>query len=212
VAVTAIKARCRRCRQDFHLFEVLDQRDGTCPRCGWSLSHHWTATLLEEAARADIAQRHLVAALRRLRNLPGNVLLRPHTVLRNLFEEVGWHTDLADDTVTLQEELPELRQLLAAWELLDPAVTAAVPHRGRIRRVVDWFKGHTAEFALTRGPTTSHLNESDSRRAERRDVRVPLAAAVSSTIEAERPRRAAHPPMSARRTIGGGAAVARQHR
>jgi hypothetical protein len=70
VAVTAIKARCRRCRQDFHLFEVLDQRDGTCPRCGWSLSHHWTATLLEEAARADIAQRHLVAALRRLRNLP----------------------------------------------------------------------------------------------------------------------------------------------
>ena len=127
MAVTAIKARCRRCRQDFHLFEMLDQRDGTCPRCGWSLSHHWTATLLEEAARADIAQRHLVDALRRLRNLPGNVLLRPHIVLRNLFEEVGWHKDLAEDTDTLQEELPELRQLLAAWELLDPDVAAALP-------------------------------------------------------------------------------------
>jgi hypothetical protein len=37
-----------------------------------------TATLLDEAARADIAQRHLVLALRRLRNLPGNVVVRPH--------------------------------------------------------------------------------------------------------------------------------------
>lgn len=120
VAVTAIQARCRRCRQDFHLFEVLDQRDGTCPRCGWRLSHHWTATLLEQAARADIAQRHLVDALGRLRNLPGNVLLRPHIVLRNLFEEVGWDKDLAEDSDTLQEELSELRPLLAAWELLDP--------------------------------------------------------------------------------------------
>jgi hypothetical protein len=186
VAVTAIEARCRRCREDFPLFELLDHRNGTCPRCGWSLSHHWTATLLEEAALADIAQRHLVAALRGLRNLPGNVLLRPHTVLRNLFEEVGWHEDLGEDPDTLEEELRELRQLLAAWELLDPAAAAALPRRGRIRRIVDWFKGYTAEFALTRGPTTPHPNENDSHRAERRDVRVPLAAAVSSTIEAER--------------------------
>jgi hypothetical protein len=161
VAVTAIKARCRRCREDFHLFEVLDHRDGTCPRCGWSLSYDWTATLLEEAARADIAQRHLVDALRRLRGLPGNVLLRPHIVLRNLFEEVGWHKDMAEDTDTLQEELPELRRLLAAWEMLDPDVTADVPHRGRIRRIVDWFRGHTAESVLARPPTTRPWSESD---------------------------------------------------
>ena len=188
MAVTAIKARCRRCRQDFHLFEMLDQRDGTCPRCGWSLSHHWTATLLEEAARADIAQRHLVDALRRLRNLPGNVLLRPHIVLRNLFEEVGWHKDLAEDTDTLQEELPELRQLLAAWELLDPDVTAALPHRGRIRRIVDWFRGHTAESALARPPTTRHRseNDNDSQRDAGRDVRVPPDAAMSSASGSER--------------------------
>jgi hypothetical protein len=129
MAVTAIRARCRRCRQEFHLFEVLDQRNGTCPRCGWSLSHHWTATLLEEAARADIAQRHLVDALRRLRNLPGNVLLRPHIVLRNLFEEVGWHKDLAEDTDTLHEELREL----AKWSPRGSSSTrSSTPHRSAV--------------------------------------------------------------------------------
>jgi len=162
VAVTAIKGRCRRCRQDFHLFELLDHRDGTCPRCAWSLSHDWTPTLLEEAARADIAQRHLVDALRRLRNLPGNVLLRPHIVLRNLFEEVGWHKDLAEDTEFLQEELSELRQLIASWELLDPDLAAARPRRSRIRRVIDWFAGRSAESVLARPPTTPHRCDNDN--------------------------------------------------
>lgn len=182
MAVTAIKARCRRCRQDFYLFEVLDQRDGTCPRCASSLSHDWTATLLEEAARADIAQRHLIDALRRLRNLPGNVLLRPHIVLRNLFEEVGWHKDLAEDIDTLQEELSEARQLLAAWELLDPEVVAALPHRGRIRRILDWFAGHTAESALARPPTIPHRRTgvNDSPCHERLVARLPPDAAVPS--------------------------------
>ncbi|MGE3447815.1 MAG: hypothetical protein AB7H92_09580 [Microbacteriaceae bacterium] len=69
--VTPIEARCRRCGDDFHLFEVRDQRRGTCPRCGWILTPDWTAKLLEDAARADIAQRHLVGALRSLHNLPG---------------------------------------------------------------------------------------------------------------------------------------------
>lgn len=92
--VTPIEARCRRCGDDFHLFEVRDHRRGTCPRCGWILTPDWTAKLLEDAARADIAQRHLVGALRSLRNLPGNVAVRPHTVLRNLFEGVGWQRDL----------------------------------------------------------------------------------------------------------------------
>ena len=189
MAVTAITARCRRCRQDFHLFEVLDHRDGTCPRCGWSLSHHWTATLLEEAARADIAQRHLVDALRRLRNLPGNVLLRPHIVLRNLFEEVGWHKDLADDTDTLQEELPELRQLLAAWELLDPDVAAALPRRGRMRRIVDWFRGHAQPSRRWRTRPPPHIEASTTTTRNGTSavhVRVPPDAAMSSATGSER--------------------------
>jgi hypothetical protein len=184
VAVTAIRARCRRCREDFHPFEVLDQRDGTCPRCGWSLSYDWTATLLEEAARADIAQRHLVDALRRLRDLPGNMLLRPHIVLRNLFEEVGWHKDLAEDTDTLQEELPELRHLLAAWELLDPDVTADLPHRGRIQLIVDWFRGRTTGPALARPPTTRHRSEGDN--DPQQDARLPPDAPSAFASGSER--------------------------
>ena len=85
---------------------------GTCPRCGSILTPDWTAKLLEEAARADIAQRHLVGALRNLRNLPGTLPFDPTSVIRNLFEEVGWQYDLAEDPDMLREELRELRRLL----------------------------------------------------------------------------------------------------
>jgi hypothetical protein len=127
MAVTPIKARCRRCGEDFHLYELLDHRDGTCPQCGWILTPVWTTKLLEDAAVADIAQRHLVGSLRNLRDLPGNMQLRPHTVLRNLFEEVGWHNDLADDPEMLRHELHELQRLLGAWQLLEPHVAATQP-------------------------------------------------------------------------------------
>lgn len=145
MAVAPIKARCRRCRSDFHLFELLDSRSGTCPRCGWTLTPDWTSQLLLGAARADIAQRHLVGALRSLRNLPGNVAVRPHVLVRNLFEEVGWQTDLAEDPDMLREELRELRRLLIAWELLDPVVAAAQPHRSWFLRVIDWLTGRPPE-------------------------------------------------------------------
>lgn len=145
MAVTPIQARCRRCGENFHLFELLEHRSGTCPRCGWSLTSDWTATLLQDAALADIAQRHLIGALRSLRSVPGNVAVRPHVVMRNLFEEVGWQKDLADDAEMLRDELRQLRQLLTAWELLDPVVAAARPHRSRFRRAIDWLKGQPAE-------------------------------------------------------------------
>ena len=133
MAVTPIQARCRRCDEDFRLYEVLDHRRGTCPQCGWILTADRTVKLLEDAAVADIAQRHLVGSLRSLRNLPGDVLLRAHTVLRNLFDEVVWERDLADHPEVLREELRELRPLLSAWELLDPVVAAAQPRRTRLR-------------------------------------------------------------------------------
>jgi hypothetical protein len=148
MAVTPIEARCRRCRQDFHLFELLDYRGGTCPRCGSMLTPDWTAQLLEEAARADIAQRHLVGALRNLRNVPGHVVLRPHVVMRNLFEEIGWEYGMAEDPDMLREELRELRRLLQAWELLDPTIAGAQPHHGWFRRATDWLTGRPSEAAV----------------------------------------------------------------
>jgi len=156
MAVTPIQARCRRCREDFSLFEILDHRSGLCPRCGFNLSPDWTANLLEDAALVDVAQRHFVGALRSLRNHPGNVLLRPHTVLRNLFEEVGWERDLADHPDVLHEELREIRWMLAAWEQLDPVAAAAQPHRGRFERVIDWLTGRQAEPIVSEaGPAST---------------------------------------------------------
>jgi hypothetical protein len=145
MAVDPIEARCDRCGDDFHLFELLDDRSGTCPRCRRTLTLDWTAKLLEDAERADIAQRQLIGALRSLRNLPGNLSVRPHVILRNLFEEVGWQKDLAGDPEMLREELRELRRLLIAWELLDPVVAAAQPHRGWFSRAVDVLTGRPPE-------------------------------------------------------------------
>ena len=53
--------------------------------------------LLEESRNADSAMKLLVRALRRLNGLPGNLELMPHSVLRNLFEEVGWEEEFATD-------------------------------------------------------------------------------------------------------------------
>jgi hypothetical protein len=143
VAVTPIEARCRRCGETFHLFEVTDQRRSTCPRCGWMLTSDSAGVLLSEAARADFAQRHLVGALRRLRSIPGNVAPLPHAVLRNLFEEVGWQQDLAEDPKLLREELQKARRLLEAWERLDAGVADTQPRRGWLRRAADRLRrGH----------------------------------------------------------------------
>jgi ribosomal protein L37E len=180
--VTPIKARCRRCGEDFYLYEVLDQHRGTCPRCGWILTPHRTAKLLEEAALADIAQRRLVGALHNLRNLPGNVRLRPHTVLRNLFEEVGWHDDLADDPELLSHELQELQRLLGAWELLDPHVAAAQPRRTWFQRATDWMRGGPEEpmVASAVAPPRPHDDELDPQNINDRDARAQQVSKVST--------------------------------
>ena len=182
MAVTPIKARCRRCGEDFHLYEILDHRSGTCPQCGWSLTPDWTTKLLEDAAVADIAQRHLVGSLRNLRNLPGNVQLRPHTVMRNLFEEVGWHNDLADDPEMLRHELQQLRRMLGVWELLDPHVAATQPRRTWFQRAVDWLVGRPVRtiVASTDAPRRPYDNELDAESLEDRDRQGPQVSKVSA--------------------------------
>jgi hypothetical protein len=182
MAVTPIKARCRRCGEDFHLYEVLDHRSGTCPQCGWILTANGTTKLLEDAAVADIAQRHLVGSLRNLRNLPGDMQLRPHTVLRNLFEEVGWHNDLAEDPEILRHELHELRRLLGAWELLDPHVIATHPRRTWFQRAVAWLQRPPDELVLASAvaPPRPHDNELDPESVEDRHPRARQVSKVSA--------------------------------
>ena len=141
MAPTPIGARCRSCGRDFHLFEVRDQRTGLCPRCGRPLTPDWTGMLLEDVARVEIAHWHLVDALRRLRQLPGNMAVRPHTLLRNLFKEIGWQRDLAEDQEMLRQELRRIRRHIAIWQKLDRTITAAQPRRSWLHRVIAAITG-----------------------------------------------------------------------
>ena len=125
MAAAPIQARCRRCGGDFFLFEVVEAKTGECPRCHWPLSPDWNPLLFEEARRADAAQRHLVIALRRLVGLPGNLEILPHSVLRNLFEEIAWERELAGEPALIREEVRRLREQVEAWERLAPDQTAA---------------------------------------------------------------------------------------
>lgn len=183
MAVTPIGARCRHCGRDFHLFEVRDLGSGTCPRCGRMLTDDWTAILLRDAARADIAQRHLVRALRRLRELPGNLAIRPHTVLRNLFEETGWHKDLAEHPDMLREELRELRHHLATWQQLDPAIAAAQPRRTWLQRTIAAITGRRPHLEPASTRDIAARDEAERRpepHDEPREARDPRPDAVTT--------------------------------
>jgi hypothetical protein len=137
MTVTPIQARCSRCLGDFQLFEVVEARTGLCPRCGWRLTEDWTAALLDDAARADIAQRHLVGALRGLRNLPGSLVLLPHSVLRNVVAEVGWTRDTTEHFELLADERRRLDELHRTWPT-DPEPGGA-PQPSRRARLVRWL-------------------------------------------------------------------------
>jgi hypothetical protein len=131
---TRLRARCRRCDGDFILAQLGEERTGSCPRCGRNLSPDWTAHLVEQAARAEIAHRHLVDALRELRNLPGDVIVRPGAIFHNLFEEVGWQRQLGAEQELLRDELDALQRHVARWEDLvgrPPARREAARHVNR---------------------------------------------------------------------------------
>ena len=113
-----IQARCRHCTNDFPISDLLLAVDGGCPVCGWTLSPEWTMMLREESRNADTAMMLLVRALRRLYGLPGNLQLLPHSVFRNLFEEVGWEQELPVDPDYAGEELRLLRLEFESWERL----------------------------------------------------------------------------------------------
>ena len=107
--------------------------------------------------RGHAAQLHLVRALRSLRALPGNIVPRPSSLLRNLFEQVRWQLDLVEDPKLLQEELEEMRCLLWSWELLDPVVAASTPRRSWFRRVRQWLRGgHDPRWTATSPRATGH--------------------------------------------------------
>lgn len=115
-----IEARCHHCGSKFDLGELTSAGTGRCPMCNTLLSPEWTNVLLEHAVLALRAQASLVKALRRLNGLPGNMRLLPHSVLRNLFEEIGWEKELAVEPSALEDEIRFIRMELDNWERLKP--------------------------------------------------------------------------------------------
>jgi hypothetical protein len=127
-----VEARCARCTGDFLLSELLETRNGCCPRCGWRLTEDWAAVLLEEAARADLAQRHLAASLRRLRSLPGNLVVLPGAVVRTVVDALGWEQPPDDELVADQRK--RLAELARPW--LNDGTDVSTPRwRRRLHKV-----------------------------------------------------------------------------
>jgi DNA-directed RNA polymerase subunit RPC12/RpoP len=116
MTTTPVEARCRRCGADFALAELLDRRDGACPRCGRQLTEDWVSVLLDEARRVDIAQKHLTFSLRRLRELPGHLMLLPHPVIRNVADALDWETSTDADDGALDDQRKLLTELAGRWQ------------------------------------------------------------------------------------------------
>ena len=125
-----IEARCRHCGRDLYLTELIRRRSGKCPRCDWPLSPDYPELLLEESERAERSLRELVRALRRLVGLPGNLDVKPHSLFRSLFEEVGWEQDLVAEPDLLAEEVERLKEQAERWGRLlsDPDESSSVIH------------------------------------------------------------------------------------
>jgi len=106
-----IRARCRVCLLDFYLSEVTRSPEGRCPRCGRKLAPAYTKMMVGEAARICRAHAELLEAVRILVSLPGNLELIPHTLVRDLLEEVDWQEQIAEDRQLIRREIDELERL-----------------------------------------------------------------------------------------------------
>ncbi|MDA8313002.1 MAG: hypothetical protein M0Z46_20775 [Actinomycetota bacterium] len=118
MAFPPILGRCRHCDADFSLAEVAERADGCCPNCGWILSSEYTSLLREQADVAYRAHQVLIASLRRLVGLPGNLEVLPHSVFVPLLDEIGWQEQLRAEPKLAQDELVQLRTAIAEWEKL----------------------------------------------------------------------------------------------
>ena len=110
-----IRARCRVCLLDFYLSEVSRSPEGRCPRCGRKLSPAYTTMMVGEAARICRAHGELLEAVRILVSLPGNLELIPHTLVRDLLEEVDWEEQIAKDRRLIRREIDELERMARSF-------------------------------------------------------------------------------------------------
>jgi hypothetical protein len=138
--MAGIRAHCRACHFSIYLTEIVRSPflDAHCPNCGRDLVERDPKLMRREAARAVRAHDDLVESIRTLISLPGNLALVPHTIVRQLFEEIDWHHDeIVTDRELIQREIEALERYLEVWEELVGTDDAARGSelRGRLRRL-----------------------------------------------------------------------------
>jgi predicted RNA-binding Zn-ribbon protein involved in translation (DUF1610 family) len=121
--VPGIRAHCRACHYSIYLTELVRSPflDAHCPNCGRDLVEREPQCMRREAARAVRAHQDLVESVRYLVRLPGNLQLVPHTLVRDLFDEIDWRRDvLIADRELIRREIEALERYLETWsELVD---------------------------------------------------------------------------------------------
>lgn len=155
MATTPLQARCRRCLADFFLFEIVDRRKTTCPRCGSLLTDSdWV--FLEAAQNADAAQRVLVRELARIHAAQGVLAIHPKTLLRNLFEGLNWERPFREDAAFADEALADLDRYRTRWQAHRDDVDATAAGAGTHGRSSRSRRSRRERKAET-GPKVDHV-------------------------------------------------------
>ena len=104
-----LRAWCRSCEGGFAVVELVERRDGCCPRCETPLSPRWTTLLVEEAENLQTVHDAFIRCLRRLTGLPGNLRLDPAPVWDNLRELVPWDQQLQAQPDRVRDQIVNAR-------------------------------------------------------------------------------------------------------
>ena len=83
-----VPARCGRCHGQFALFTIVEQATGACPHCWQPLAPGATAVLLEWVLVVDAALGRLTAAVHRLWQLDGYLIVDWPSVVQSLSHEL----------------------------------------------------------------------------------------------------------------------------
>ena len=121
--MAGIRAHCRACHYSIYLTEFVRSPflETHCPSCGRDLAENDPQRVRREAARAVRAHDDLVESVRFLVNVRGNLELVPHTLVRELFEEIDWrHDEIVEDRELIEREIEALERYLETFsELVD---------------------------------------------------------------------------------------------
>jgi len=185
----AIKVSCRACERVLLLTEIPKLGTGACPTCGAMLAPGYTHLLLQEARRAEVLQRDLAACLRRLSELPGNLVLDRDAVYAALAAELPVEEQLAADRALIDAESRTLRRAVRQWQRLrhrerahvTPGLVArfrALAQRVRLLNASD----HDAEHAVLREAEQAVNEAADAIRRERLHAEMKAAAALDDVL------------------------------